>query len=96
MFIPEDSWGEADCLEANKREISMWEKSGVENVEDKDQELRNLTKWIIMEKIDEGGQHKVKARLIVLGNIDEGLSSVQTQCPTCGKVTVRLLLAIAT
>ena len=54
-----------------------------------------MTKWIVTEKTDQGGQYKVKARLIVLGNMEEGLSSIQTQSPTCGKDTVRLLLAIA-
>ena len=64
-------------------------------VEDTGQKLRILTKWIITEKVDEGDIYKVKARLVVLGNMEEGLSSVQTQSPTCGKDTVRLLLAVA-
>ena len=64
-------------------------------VEDTGQKLRILTKWIITEKLEEGDIYKIKARLIVLGNMEEGLSSVQTQSPTCGKDTVRLLLAVA-
>ena len=64
-------------------------------MEDTGQKLRILTKWIITEKVEEGYIYKIKARLIVLGNMEEGLSSVQTQSPTCGKDTVRLLLAVA-
>ena len=64
-------------------------------MEDTGQKLRILTKWIITEKVEEGYIYKIKARLIVLGNMKEGLSSVQTQSPTCGKDTVRLLLAVA-
>ena len=38
----------------------MWEKFGVvENIEDKDQELRILTKWIMTEKTDDGGENRV-------------------------------------
>ena len=75
--------------------ISMWEKFGVVRiVEDTGQKLRILTKWIITEKVDEGGLYKVKARLVVLGNKKEGLSSVHMQSPTWGKDTVRLLLAV--
>ena len=47
------------------------------------------------EKMDETGEVKVKARLVVLGNMEEELPAIQTQSPTCGKDTVRLLLAIA-
>ena len=72
----------------------MEEFGVVENVEDTSQEPRILTKWIVTEKVDEGDMHKVKA-IVVLGNMEEGLSSVQTQSPTCGKDTVRLLLAVA-
>ena len=95
-FIPEARWGEIECLEAKKKEISMWEKFGVvENIEDTDQEPRILTKWIVTEKTDDGGENRVKARLVVLGNMEEGLPSIQTQSPTCGKDTVRLLLTVA-
>ena len=95
-FIPEDRWGEVECLEAKKKEISMWEKFGVvENMEDAGQEPRILTKWIVTEKTDETGEHRVKARLVVLGNMEEGLPAIQTQSPTCGKDTVRLLLTVA-
>lgn len=74
----------------------MWEKFGVvENIEDTDQEPRILTKWIVTEKTDDGGENRVKARLVVLGNMEEGLPSIQTQSPTCGKDTVRLLLTVA-
>ena len=70
----------------------MWEKFGVvENIEDTNQEPRILTKWILTEKTDDEGENKVKARLVVLGNMEEGLPSIQTQSPTCGKDTVRLL-----
>ena len=94
-FIPETRWGELECLEA-KKEISMWEKFGVvENIEDTDQEPRILTKWILTEKADDGGENRVKARLVVLGNMEEGLPSIQTQSPTCGKDTVRMLLTVA-
>ena len=41
-------------------------------MEDTGQELRILTKWIIIEKVDEGDIYKVKARLVVLGNMEEG------------------------
>ena len=95
-FLPEGRWGESKCLEAKKKEISMWEKFGVvENIEDTNQEPRILTKWILTEKTDDEGENKVKARLVVLGNMEEGLPSIQTQSPTCGKDTVRLLLTVA-
>ena len=43
-FLPEDGWEELKCLEAKKKEISMWEKFGVvENIEDTNQEPRILT-----------------------------------------------------
>ena len=51
-------------------------------VEDTGQKLRILTKWIITEKVDEGDIYKVKTRLVFFGNMEEGLSSVQTQSPT--------------
>ena len=39
---------------------------------------KNLDKMDCYKKTDEGGQYKVKARLLVLGNMEEGLSSIQT------------------
>ena len=72
-FIPEHRWGEKECLEAKKKEILMWEKFGVvENLEDSGQEPRILTKWIVTEKVDEGDMNRVKARLVILGNMKEG------------------------
>ena len=75
----------------------MWEKFRVvENIEYIDQEPRILlTKWILTEKTDDGGENKVNARLVVLENMEDGLASIQTQSPTCGKDTVRLLLTVA-
>ena len=63
----------------------------VENME----EPRILTKWIVTEKVDEGDMNRVKARLVVMGNMEEGLPSIQTQSPTYGKDMVRMLLAVA-
>ena len=86
--------GEGWNVLKRRRKISMWEKFGViQNIEEKGQEPRILTKWILTEKTDEVGEVKVKARLVVLGNMEEGLPLIQTQSPTCGKDTVRLLLA---
>ena len=95
-FIPQNRWGETECVEAKKKEVSMWEKfEVVDAVEDTGQEPRILTKWILTEKESDLGGIKVKARLVVLGNMEEGLPSYQTQSPTCGKDTVRLLLTLA-
>lgn len=51
--------------------------------------------WILTEKVDEGDMNRVKSRLLVLLNIDEGLTLVQTWFPTFGNNIVRLLLALA-
>ena len=51
IFIPQERWGETECLEAKKREISMWEKfQVVECVEDVGQEPQILTKWILTDR----------------------------------------------
>ena len=34
--------------------------------------------WILTEKVDEGDMNRVKSRLLVLLNLDEGLTLVQT------------------
>ena len=67
----------------------------IENTEEEGQEPRILTKWILTERKDDLGEIKVKARLVVLGNMEEGLPAIQTRSPTCGKDTVRLLLALS-
>ena len=62
MFIPEGCWGKADCLEANKRYINGREVRCCGKCRGQNQEPKILTKWIVMEKTDEGGQYKVKVR----------------------------------
>ena len=52
LFLKTD--GESTNVLKQKREISMWEKFGViENIEEKGQESRILTKWIPTEKKDD-------------------------------------------
>ena len=59
IFIPQDRWGETGCVEAKKREVSMWEKfEVVDSVEDTGQEPRIPTKWILTENETEQGEFK--------------------------------------
>ena len=69
-------------VEAKGEEVT-WEQLGVS------------TEWIVTEKEMEQGQTKVKARLVVMGNMEQDLPNCQMQSITCGKESVRLMLSLA-
>ena len=80
-FIPPDEWGNEECLQAKRKELAMWEKFGVvKEVPDNEQYQKIKTKWILVEKEDTVNptKRKVKARLVVLGNMETTLPSIQT------------------
>ena len=50
VFIPPEKWGEDKCVQAKRKELLMWEKfKVVGDVPDQGQELKILTKWILVE-----------------------------------------------
>ena len=83
-----------DVLTAKLCELKNWEKNDVYSVvPDEGQHCINC-RWVMTEKRDRDGGSYIKARLVARG-FEEDTSGVQTDSPTCGKESLRVVLAIA-
>ena len=83
-----------DILTAKLRELENWEKNDVYSaVPDEGQHCISC-RWVITEKGNPDGSSYIKARLVARG-FEEDTTGVQTDSPTCGKESLRVVLAIA-
>ena len=83
-----------DIMAAKLCELENWEKNEVYSaVTDEGQHCISC-RWVITEKGNPDGRSRIKARLVARG-FEEDTSGVQTDSPTCGKESLRVVLAIA-
>lgn len=99
-----DDWKEIEshetylCMEemekAKLSELQNWQSNNVyTSVLDSGQKCVSC-RWIISEKQNPDGLPYVKARLVARG-FEEDTSDIQTDSPTCGKESFRIVLSIA-
>ena len=83
-----------DILDAKMKELSNWKINDVyETVPHSGQKVINC-RWVMKEKLKTDGSTFVKARLVARG-FEEDSSSMQTDSPTCGKESLRVVFVIA-
>ena len=83
-----------EIINAKVNELTNWDINGVyKAVPDVGQKTIN-SRWILNNRVKFDGSSFVKARLVAKG-FEEDRSSIQTDSPTCGKESIRVVLAIA-
>lgn len=88
-FCPAD-----DVLIAKLSELEQQKQNDVySSVPDSGQNCISC-RWVVTEKQDSDGRSQIKARLVARG-FEEDTSSIHTDSPTCGKESLRVVLAIA-
>ena len=83
-----------EILLAKQKELDNWKDNNVYTAVDDCGEKCISCRWVITEKQKVDGSSFIKARLVARG-FEEDSTGIQTDSPTCGKESLRVVLAIA-
>ena len=83
-----------EILIAKQKELENWRENKVYSTVNDHGEKCISCRWVLSEKQNIDGSSFLKARLVARG-FEEDLSGIQTDSPTCGKESLRVVLAIA-
>ena len=84
---------QVDFKEAKSRELQSWFNHNVYVEVPNDGQKYISTRWVLTEKFVNGNK-TTKARLVARGFEEDHLAKLRTDSPTCGKESLRIVIAI--
>ena len=94
--IPRGQWGLEEVKDAMRAELDQFDYYKSFDVVDSHPSLPKLrTCWVVTRKTTEGGQVKVKARLVIMGNHEKPVDDLSSDSPTCERDTLKLFFSVA-
>ena len=80
---------------AKQKELASWVACHVYDLVPDNGHKAISCRWVLVDKVQDDGSLKPKARLVVRGFQEAGLRDLDTFSPTCSKSSWRVLLTVA-
>ena len=94
--IPRSQWALDEVKDAMKLELDQFDYyKSFDLVRSEPHQQKLRTCWVVTRKTTEGGQVKVKARLVIMGNHEKQSDDLENDSPTCERDTLKLLFSVA-
>ena len=84
-----------DFVVAKQKELASWVACHVYDLVPDNGQKAISCRWVLVDKVQDDGSLKPKARLVVRGFQEAGLRDLDTFSPTCSKSSWRVLLKVA-